>query len=335
MNDEFARTLTQALNAMSGAAGTQADAPDDPSQWMPGNFFKRPAWRWLRAGYMVKTGRRRDPRIDDEWVALARDVIRGRGTRKPSARALRAARDVWEGDPERRGRLEAWLLTDEAHAEIARRLNLPEDVINAFEKVFFDVRVMRHAKDWLLRSAVGYLPFAGFTEPLPMAAWKFAAADGGARALEVMIAATTGGPLPEGSVRDRGWGLAVEEALVRVKTRLMVYTLTALGVEANARVLKAQRQVRAWEKKLCGGSTQYWSILDAMERFLMRLPALARTRPPAHPDPRVTIKSPQPKEGSSDEQGQHDDAGRQARQRQGREHGPNGNNEVGDQGRGN
>jgi len=51
----------------------------NPLLWLPFSFSRKPEWRLLRAEFLLATGRRRDRRIDDAWVDLARDAIRGRG----------------------------------------------------------------------------------------------------------------------------------------------------------------------------------------------------------------------------------------------------------------
>src|SRR5262245_38212230 len=121
----------------------------DSLLWLPGSFYRRPEWRWVRAEFLHATGVRRDRRIDDGWVGSARDAIRGRGREGSKAAAVRAARAVWEGEPAVRGELEARLLTDEPIECVAARLELPVAVIEAYAEVFFAARPMRRAADWV------------------------------------------------------------------------------------------------------------------------------------------------------------------------------------------
>src|SRR5690349_6175971 len=93
----------------------------DPLAWLPGSFFRKPSWRFLRAEYLAVTGRRRDPRIDDGWVALARAAILGRGGNRSKAAAVQAAREVWGVESTAKWELEARLLTDEPLEQVAER----------------------------------------------------------------------------------------------------------------------------------------------------------------------------------------------------------------------
>lgn len=52
-------------------------------------------------------------------------------------------------------------------------------MVEAYAELFFAVRPMRQATDWLLSRAVGYSAIRGFISPLPASAWKLAALTGG------------------------------------------------------------------------------------------------------------------------------------------------------------
>jgi hypothetical protein len=94
----------------------------DPLHWLPGSFYRKPSWRWLRAEYLTATGRRLDPRIDDGWVAHARAALNDRG--ESVIAAVRAAREVWAGNPVVNAELQALLLTTEPLDRIAGRFHL-------------------------------------------------------------------------------------------------------------------------------------------------------------------------------------------------------------------
>jgi hypothetical protein len=243
--------------------------------WLPGSFYRRPEWRWVRAEFLLATGGRRDRRIDDGWVDCARDAIRGRGGEGSKAAVVRAARDVWEGDPSVRAELEALLLTDEPLDRIAGRVGLPVAVAEAFAEVFFCVRPMLKAIDWLLLRAVGFGAFRGFTSPLPWAAWKLAAVAGGPLLLDVVIAATTGRPLPNGCHKGSG-RRGYKDALTRLRVRLWIATVGAVTDEEFAAVVRARQQLRALDARLTGRVTAVHPTLAAMEAFLMALPAMNR-----------------------------------------------------------
>ena len=123
----------------------------DPLQWLPNSFYRQPHWRWLQAEYLIATGRRMNARIDDEWVSTARKVLQGHRTESASkVAAVRAAREIQFGKPAVKEEWEARLLTEEPLERFAERFAVPTIVVEAFSELFFGVRSMRKATDWLL-----------------------------------------------------------------------------------------------------------------------------------------------------------------------------------------
>lgn len=175
-----------------------------------------------------------------------------------------------------RGELEARLLTDEPVEQVAGRVGLPAPAVEAYGEVFFSVRPMRRAIDWLLARAVGFRAFQGFTSPLPWAAWKLAAVAGGPLFLDVVIAATTGRPLPDGCHKGSGRERVYKDALTRLRVRLWVALMAAATDEEYAAVVRARRRLRALDARLTGRVTAVSPSLAAAEAFLMALPAMKR-----------------------------------------------------------
>ncbi len=214
----------------------------DPMHWAPASFFRKPEWRLLRAEYLIATGRQRDPRIDDVWVAHTKMALTGRGSRRSKAHAIRAARCIRVGDRDRKGELDARLLTMEPLAVIAERLGLPLAVAEAYAEVFFAVRSKRRAADWLLSRAVGFSAVSGFTSPLPWSGWKLAALAGGSTLLDVVIATTTDRPMPNSFIKQVGAWRPQEDIRLRVRVWLWLASLAAITDEQFAAVLRARRQ---------------------------------------------------------------------------------------------
>ena len=239
--------------------------------WFPDSFARPPEWRWLRAESLAAGDGPAPP--DDPWVGHARTAIRGGGGPRSRAAAVRAARAVREGDPARRGELEA-LLTTLPLAEIARRCCIATRVVEAYEAVFFAVRAMRGAGDWLLARAVGYSPATGFTGPLPASSWKLAAQAGGPVVLDLVLAATTGRPLPPGYVSGDGPDRAAGEARLRLLARLWVASMPAVTDAEFARVVAARRRVQALDQAADGPGPD--PTQTAMEAFLLALPRVTR-----------------------------------------------------------
>jgi hypothetical protein len=247
----------------------------DPLHWLPGSFYRKPSWRWSRAEYLTATGRRLDPRIDDDWVDHARAALRGRGGGSTVA-AVRAAQEIWAGVPAARAELEALLLTAEPLDRIVERFHIPAAVVEAYAEVFFAVRSMRPAKDWLLTRAVGYSPIRGFVGPLPASAWKLAALSGGPLLMDVVIAATTGRSLPAGFLKGTGRRRAYEDARIRSLAEIWVAAMAATTDEEFARVVKARRQLRDLDARVIGRTAWVAPHVAAMETFLVGLPAVNR-----------------------------------------------------------
>jgi hypothetical protein len=250
---------------------------DAASQWLPGSFYCRPEWRWLGASYLVEQGGRGDPGIDDEWVVHSLAAIRGRGGDRTKVAAVRAAHDIWAGEPpERRWELEARLLTNAPLELVARRCGLPVAVAGAYAEVFFAVRPMRSAVDWVLTQAIGYRPPGVLTSPQPGGVWKYAGFFGGPIVLDAVIAATTGRPLPEGLVGGSGPARRFNEARLRLLTRLWVASVCAESDEEFARVVAAHERLRALEAGAKGGTGLGRAPSRGMAAFCKTLPVLRR-----------------------------------------------------------
>lgn len=248
----------------------------DPLHWLPGSFYRKPSWRWSRAEYLTATGRRLDPRIDDDWVGHARAALRGRGGGSAVA-AVRAAQEIWAGDPALKAELEALLLTTEPLDRIAERFHLSATVVEAYAEVFFAVRPMRRATDWLLTRAVGYSAIRGFIGPLPSSAWKLAALSGGPLLMDVVIAATTGRSLPAGFLKGTGRRRDYADARIRSLAEVWVAAMAATTDDEFARVVRARRQFRDLDASVTGRTAWVAPPVAAMEKFLVGLPIMNKT----------------------------------------------------------
>src|SRR5262245_20661157 len=94
--------------------------PPDPLEWLPGSPFLRPDWRWRRARWLCASGRRRDRRIDDRWVARAQRFLAHAGPGRADPAVEAAARLARTASPAR-DLLEAYLLTELDFDEAASR----------------------------------------------------------------------------------------------------------------------------------------------------------------------------------------------------------------------
>jgi hypothetical protein len=242
---------------------------DGPDLWSPGSFFRRPEWRWLRANYLAQSGRRPDRRIDDEWVDNIRHALRGNNTK--NTEVILAARNIWQADTSERWLLEAMLLTDKTLENVARRCRLPVAVVAAHAEVFFAVRPMRQASDWLLVQAVKYDGVSRFEGPQQGGIWKYAALAGGSLVLEAVISGTTGSPLPKDFFEPSPLR-KLKEKRMRLLARLWVKAITAETDEELAMVAELHEKLRDCSSNQPDEDDRISSTIE----FLKALPALKR-----------------------------------------------------------
>jgi hypothetical protein len=238
------------------------------------DFFRRPHWRWLRVQLLLADDQKPNRKREDEWIHAAYHALKDGGS--ATDRVVLTAHEVWCGDVEVRHELEAWLLTTTSFQDIANRLGLSVEVVGAYESIFFAVREAATATDWLVLRAVGYSAVRGFVQELPYAMWKLVALHGGAFILEVVIAATTGRPLPPGAVRRSGNSRAAAEAMLRLKVKLLVTLMSTGSANELARVSQALREIREQKAIETGLPAVVAPGQLAAEEFLLSLPTLIR-----------------------------------------------------------
>jgi len=251
------------------------------SAWLPGSFYRTPAWRFARAGWLFERGKRINRRFDDEWVARTRRFLAAQGRnpsgpdRRRSARLdppLQGALDLSrEEHPHRRWQVEAFLLTPEPLEEVARRCDLPVETLEAYHEVLFHVRPHLGAGDWIMARVVGTSWWRGFGD-LPLGAlWKYAAHTAGPRALEAMIAVTTGQPFPEWVRDSMSTDPACEEARLRLLGKLAVAALKTNSPAEWESLLEAREQLRGLDPEALATPDEPNGLLPAMEGFLKSL----------------------------------------------------------------
>jgi hypothetical protein len=246
--------------------------------WLPHSPFRSPAWRWLRANWLHEHGGRGDHRVDDAWVARAVDFLAARepsATRPTGARrrqadpALQQALELAEEQPpERRWQVQSLLLTGEPMEDISRHHALSADALEAYHELHFRVRPHLAATDWVLTHAVGTFCWKGFAG-LPLGAlWKFTAYTAGPRALEVVIALTTDGPLPVWLRASFTHNPRYEEARFRCRGRLAVAAMTAESETEWRALLQARKKFRRLDRRATGPRDESPGLVPAMEHFL-------------------------------------------------------------------
>jgi hypothetical protein len=127
------------------------------------------------------------------------------------------------------------------------------------------------------QAGVEYSPLRGFTGPQPAAAWKLAALAGGPALLDVVIAATSGRPMPDGLLTASGQERADQEARIRLLAGIWVASMAAVTDEDFAGVVRDRRRLRDLDARSGGWEATPTSTLAAVEAVLAALPATTRS----------------------------------------------------------
>jgi hypothetical protein len=127
--------------------------------------MRPPAWRWLRAAYLL--ARRQKPlrRLDDQHLThITRfQELLGACRAEQDLFALRAlmpalfeAYNIYcHAAPAIRYELQARILAAEPHARIGRKLALTEDAVIEYERTFFNVQDRLQAPSWIMHQVIG------------------------------------------------------------------------------------------------------------------------------------------------------------------------------------
>ncbi|MDR3633356.1 MAG: hypothetical protein P4L84_05925 [Isosphaeraceae bacterium] len=141
------------------------------------------------------------PTRDDSWVRRAvrfhadnwKRNMRLPGSPVPRVKldsVIAAAADLWSApEPFKRWETEARLLANQAFVDIAARVGEPQEVIEAYHALFFDVADKREAKSRWPYVAIDLGADDEFRAPELPASWKLLASVGCLRALELMAEA--------------------------------------------------------------------------------------------------------------------------------------------------
>jgi hypothetical protein len=161
------------------------------------NAPSRPVdWRWQRAKHLVESGKPLFRRLDDEHIlrAVEFQLAQARCRTDADQQDLRdAAADisdafqVWNDDTASRWELEARILAGESPASIARKLATTEEVVMAYEAMFFHVSDRLDAPGWIVHRAIGPKIHRGLRAADYGVLWKFFGYAGGEHVLDFLI----------------------------------------------------------------------------------------------------------------------------------------------------
>jgi hypothetical protein len=254
-----------------------------PADWLPDSFYLSPMWRMLRASYRARHQLPPDPRIDDEWVETAlRLTASPHNPDDPSLTpTVRAAFDLWREDQVPRWFLEAQLLTSRLLREVAVACSLAEPVVDAYHRLFFDVRTRLHASDWVLTLAVRSTPMNDFAGAQPAGLWKYMAFTGGPLVLDAVVAVTSDRKLPGWLHETFAANPVLEEQRFRLKTKLALAALTAKSAHQLGSLLELSEQLRDLEAAAGLEIEEEEALFPVAGEFLAAMSRLTPAEPKA------------------------------------------------------
>jgi hypothetical protein len=230
--------------------------------------IRPPDWRWRRATWLVSQGRNYSRCRDDEGTGRAvrylRHLARGRG--RHVYRHIHAARLLHEDGGNTRLLVQARILARQTSAEIEQLTDVPEEVVNAYEHLFFHVGDRIQSRDWVLAQAIG----ANMASESPItdrgALLKLFAYFGGRLVLDGVLRYLIGDKNPLEPVQDLSTPEGRLDQIIRLgialhllpwstnsqKTQLLKVMLTVREMEQNRRQGPASPTVlaKALESKI-------------------------------------------------------------------------------------
>lgn len=220
--------------------------------------FRSPDQRWLRARYLLETGRLGGKK-EDPYVLVARKLMTALdnatnefkhdrlASRMPGAYHAHA---IWQRtDQDDRWVLEARVLADEDRQSIAHKMGTSPEVVFWYEQLFFDVRAYLDQRDWLVNRVLGPSVHRGVTAREFDVLLKIYALVGGPVVVDALAGLTSGlVKKPTGPEELDVFWAADSRDVLRQKAALAARTLPVtrgtqtLIVEAHHRLLDIERQ---------------------------------------------------------------------------------------------
>lgn len=152
--------------------------------------MRQPDWRWRAASYFAAAGRLPTRPWTDAWIQAAHRVALGQAVVPATSRRDRAVAKAASirryGDDQLIAELEARVLAGMVNVEIAERFGWLPGVIEAYTRVYFDVRSRLQTPSYVLHFAAGQC--FDLPEGAPLhALWRPYAYAGGPLALDALL----------------------------------------------------------------------------------------------------------------------------------------------------
>lgn len=150
-------------------------------QFLPTNGLRPVDWRWQRACQLADQGRSCQRRYDDHWVseAVAWKRLVNRGLDEDAEIALAErfpaiffAHHIREDSLSDRYTIEARLLARQTPQEIAQRIPVAPEVIEAYAAMYFDVGNRLDYPDFIVTRVIGEAIWSGLADRPHDVLWK-------------------------------------------------------------------------------------------------------------------------------------------------------------------
>jgi hypothetical protein len=243
-------------------------------------------WRWQRAALAASgeypLSRRRD---GDVWVARATKFIREQEScnteldlaylseRNPT---IFWAYDIWytrddTGNPVR-SEVEARLLADDNVENIARRVATDIEIIEAYERLFFNVRERLADRGYLMHCVLGPAVHLGFQASEYDLVWKLFAILGGPLAVDLMIDQSVGHARPDRASDLKYFVADVAQNDLRRVAMLALKTLRINNFNAMEIIDKFLKLVELERTGGAGGGIATEAVKQNVAAMLVSLP---------------------------------------------------------------
>ena len=243
-------------------------------------------WRWQRAALAASgeypLSRRRD---GDAWVARATKFIREHENCETELDMAELAElhpviywayDIWytrddTGNPVR-SEVEARLLADDQTDNIARRVNTEVEVIEAYERLFFNVREKLVNRGYLMHCVLGPAVHLGFQSSEYDLIWKLFALLGGPLAVDLMVDQSVGHARPDRASDLKYFVADVAQNDLRRVAMLALKTLRINNFNAMEIIDKFLKLVELERTGGAGGGIATEAVKQNVHAMLVSLP---------------------------------------------------------------
>ncbi len=198
------------------------------------NPFRPVDWRWQRAGLIASGELRPSRRRDDTWVMRAvnyRQALEASDNENDIWRVAVTAPDIhWAREIERgidddnnqlaTYALQARLLAEQPHRDIAKRQSIDSDTVRAYAKLFFDIEGRLQSLDYIAHAVMGPAVYRGLSERQYDLYWKLYAWRFGPMMIDMFLAGFANSARPDTEEALQATIVDTAKASMRVKGML-------------------------------------------------------------------------------------------------------------------